>query len=129
MSQFILCRGSNQKIASAKVQTYPFTDPFLNTVSDYLWKNAKNNIYTVTAFDELCTEAQELVQKNVPFENTQLFSTLRNILEEEDEIVLWYGEYFNDLPKTTDQNELLEIVKDSIAKPACETYIWYTKNN
>lgn len=127
MSQFILYRGRNQKIAPLETETYPFVDTFLNTVSKHLWKDANNSLSTVLSYDQLCTDAQELMQKNIPFESTKLFLTLKNILEHAEEIILWYGEYYQDLPQTTDQNEFLKIIKDSIQDPTCETYIWYTK--
>lgn len=129
MSQFLLWKG--QTSPNIAVQPYPFADSFLNTVSEYLWKQNRNDLCTLADtdldIDEVCTQAQADLQQNIPFENTKLYCLLENILKNAKEVVLWYGDYYTDLPQTTSPKEFFENIKQAVRQPACETYIWYIK--
>lgn len=132
MSQFLLCKGEIPlKVEGFKIKTYPFIIPWLDNASDILWRQDKENIWTVflesnpTDIDFCFIEAQRHIQLNTPFEQTKLSYLLNKILEYKNEIVLWYSDIRIDIPYAVSKEDFVRRVYDGIKEDFCEVYIRY----
>ncbi len=134
MSEYFLCKGeiSQDKLKGVIIEYHPFED-FFNQICEYFWKNEnKENIWTMdidedTAFDNALTEAQRQINDGVVFEETAIYESLKQLLDYDVEIVMWYDEFYDDIPVVYSEADFFKAVYDGITDKSgmCEVYVRY----
>lgn len=77
------------------------------------------------SFDELYLAAQREVADGIKVDSTELFSFLGKFYAISDEIALWYGDSFLDLPVVMSWKDFKLALARDVELPAFETYLHY----
>ena len=137
MSQFILCRGNlnNLKIPPGlKIIRLTPKDTFLWCVAYKIFKqlNIVKQLWFVTLQDYdyddsdiLFTQAQHEIFAGKDVEQTLLGKFIFAVIDNIDEIVMWYGDYWQDLILVSDKQQLMLLLKQGLEEPMCEVYLRY----
>lgn len=136
MSQYILCKGKIplEKLEGVIAYCYPFEE-FYNEVCERFWTNeTKKDRWTIeideyTDIDEYFTEAQRQINNGTKFFETKIYKVLKQLLNYNVEIVMWYSEFYDDIPNVCSEQELFENVFNGITDKSgmCEVYVRYKK--
>ena len=131
MSEYILCKGkiSVDKLERSTIYHYPL-DSFYERVCQFYWPNEiKNDIWTIE-IDQYLTEAQLQIYDGVEFENTIIYSILTQLLQCNSEIIMWYSDFYNDIPIVRSKQEFLKEVFDGITDISgmCEVYVRWVRH-
>jgi len=128
MSELILCKGkiSLEKLGENKIVYYPFGD-IREEVCLFYWKDKnKDDIWTVE-IDHYLTEAQVQIYDGVEYEKTKIYCIFKQLLEYDLEIIMWYSDFYDDIPIVySEQNFLKEVLNGITDKSGmCEVYVRY----
>jgi hypothetical protein len=131
MSECILCKGkvSLDKLGENKIYYYPFGD-FCNDceeVCQFYWKGKnKDDIWTVE-IDRYLTEAQTQICDGAGYEKTKIYGILKQLLEHDLEIIMWYNDFYEDIPAVYSEQDFFKEVFNGITDEngLCEVYVRY----
>ena len=79
--------------------------------------------------DILFTQAQhDIIYAGKYVEQTILGKFIFAVIDNIDEIVMWYGDYWQDLIQVSDKQQLMLLLKEGIEEPMCEVYLRYSSS-
>lgn len=132
MSECILCKGMiPHKIENVVIVSYPFCN-FYNKVCNYFWNSDdKKDIWTIEIegghldIDDYFTEAQVQIGFGLDFENSKIYKIIKEILKNNVEIIMWYSDFYEDIPVALSEEQLFNEVFNGITdkRGMCEVYV------
>lgn len=136
MSQFMLIVGPLQNLDSIPgLQIFPVkeADDFLKSASQALIPNSElASCWYVQdeadgSTDTLFTEAQGETIAGTPFSATRLGKLLYLLLKTSREIILWYGNDWDNLPLIENEKDFIAQVESQLFQDSGEVYLRYRK--
>jgi len=135
MSQFILCRGNShfsEQFSGIKIIRLTPNHTFLWEIGHELFKQLSlvEQLWFLAPhensdFDTLFTYAQRELYDGKPLEQTQVGKFLLSAIFYVDEMVMWYGNDWQDLTPVFDEKKFMLLLKEGLENSMCEVYLRY----
>jgi len=128
MSQFMLCKSAydltEQKCVRA-VHNKDNKELYYRVIKD-LFGEVSKDIWVVPDIDCIFTQAQKY-NSIYSFETTELYTLLSMLYDVSEVLILWYSDEYSELDNVTTKEQFFSLVKESIAEPTCECYVYVKK--
>lgn len=129
MSQFLMC-ASERNIdffCDLVDESLLKNSIFLNVKNMYFDSINMKNIWIMKKIDRIFCEAQTAINSGTSFSQTQLYDIIDRLCNMCEIVVLWYGNFYEDLDVCLNKQEVLSNVKKSISYSECECYLVFRK--
>lgn len=128
MTQFALAASKNSSSILVPVKT--LGDDFILEIAEKLFPDTPvSEIFTLDMegkyIDQIMLDSQKAIG-SLEFKNTELYEVITSVVSIVDELVFWYGSYYDDLDYVYDASALLSKLEGAINDSACELYVRYT---
>jgi hypothetical protein len=126
MSEYILCKGKVPVDELKQGMIYHYSlDNFCEKVCQLYWSNEKKEDIWTMEIDHYLTDAQVQIYNGIKFENTEIYSVLTQLLQYNLEIIMWYSDFYNDIPIVYSEQEFFKKVFNGIIDISgmCEIYV------
>lgn len=77
--------------------------------------------------DTIFTDSQRQLCDGLPFEDTRIGQVLAKNIGNCHEIIIWYGNDFEDLPYITNEGTFMELVEEQLQEDSGEIYMAFSK--
>lgn len=130
MSQFILCKSTEnlENYNCTRLINCTENAKFLRKIASEIFRDDEmNDIWIVQGVDNLFTSVRRQ-HRIVPFEKTELYLLLSTLYDASEVIILWYGEFYQDLDYVNSKEQFLNQVQEGIYCPSglCACYLRIT---
>lgn len=133
MSEFLIIRGKKPKLDDlANVLLVDLRDAeslVMQAAEELLSAEERAEAFTVRdaegCFDTLFAEAQRELLDRKSILDTRIYAVLQRVLPRASQVLLWYGDDWQNLPEIADAQTFLQRIEHDLRVPSTESWLRY----
>ena len=133
MSEFLIIRGKKPKLDDlANVLLVDLRDAeslVMQAAEELLSAEERAEAFTVRdaegCFDTLFAEAQRELLDRKSILDTRIYAVLQRVLPRASQVLLWYGDDWQNLPEIADAQTFLQRIEHDLRVPSTESWLTY----
>lgn len=133
MSEFLIICGKKPKVddlANVLLLDLPDVESLVvQAAEELLGAEERAEAFTVRdaegCFDTLFAEAQQALLDGKSIVDTRIYAVLQRVLPSASQVLLWYGDDWQNLPEVVDAQTFLQRLEQDLRSPSAESWLRY----